>query len=69
MKDNFFVNAPLRSSGSTTKSGWMTEKDFVLFLEHLVKHIRPSVDKPALWTTMDFMCPWKDLIMPRQMAL
>jgi hypothetical protein len=69
MKDNFFVNAPLRSSGSTTKSGWMTEKDFVLFLEHLVKHIRPSVDKPALWTTMDFICPWKDLIMPRQMAL
>lgn len=30
MKDDFLVNASLGSCGSANKSGWITEKDFVL---------------------------------------
>lgn len=48
MKDDFLVNASLGSCGSANKSGWMTEKDFVLYLQHFVKHARPSLEKPVL---------------------
>ncbi len=41
---SFFLNgAPLGSAGSANKSGWMTELDFDKFLEHFIRHARPSV--------------------------
>ena len=34
--------------GSANKSGWMTGDDFVLFMEHFIKHTRVTKDKPVL---------------------
>lgn len=33
---------------SANPSGWSNEAIFVQFLQHFVKHVRPSVDKPVL---------------------
>lgn len=42
------VGAPLGSSGSANKSGWMTETDFVLFLQHFIRFVHPSKDRKVL---------------------
>jgi hypothetical protein len=34
--------APLGSAGSANKSGWMTNVDFVQFMNHFISHVRPS---------------------------
>lgn len=43
-KQSFLRGAPLGSNGSANPSGWMTENDFVLFLTHFIKHVRPSTE-------------------------
>lgn len=47
-KDYFLQAAPAGSSGSANKSGWMTEIDFLKYLEHFVKFANPSQKKPRL---------------------
>lgn len=34
--------------GSCHKSGWMTKENFLVFLQHFVKHAKPSIIQPVL---------------------
>jgi hypothetical protein len=36
----FTANGPEGSAGSENKSGWKTGDDFLLFMEHLIKHTK-----------------------------
>ena len=46
---SYFVNTgPNGCIGSANPSGWMTQDDFVIFLEHFMKHSRCSKEKPIL---------------------
>jgi hypothetical protein len=36
----FTANLPEGSAGSANKSGWMTEDDFLLFMEHFINDTR-----------------------------
>jgi hypothetical protein len=36
----FIANGPEGSAGSANKSGWMTGDDFLLFMEHCIKHTK-----------------------------
>ena len=47
-KEYFLRGAPTGSSGSAYRSGWMTEDNFVLFLEHFKKFANPSPENPVL---------------------
>jgi hypothetical protein len=44
----FIANGPEGSAGSANKSGWMTGDDFLLFMEHFIKHTRVTKDRPML---------------------
>ena len=41
-------HGPPGTIGSSYPSGWMTDCNFLLFIKHLIKHVRPSKDKPML---------------------
>jgi hypothetical protein len=43
----FIANGPEGSAGSANKSGWMTGDDFLLFMEHFIKHTRVTKDRPV----------------------
>ncbi|XP_026019298.1 uncharacterized protein LOC113019676 [Astatotilapia calliptera] len=47
-KDHFIAGAPPGSIGTTTRSGWISEDVFVVFLEHLVQQTKCSPDLPLL---------------------
>ena len=47
-QNHFLIGGPLGSAGTCNKSGWMTEPDFVIFLNHFIKHVRPSPEHPVL---------------------
>jgi hypothetical protein len=34
--------APLGSAGSANKSSWVTNGDFVQFMNHFIRHVRPT---------------------------
>ena len=40
--------APPGTDGSAYPSGWMTIENFLLFLKHFVKHVKPTTDHPVL---------------------
>ena len=44
----FIRDGPVGCAGSADKSGWMTDADFILFMKHFIKHVRPSEDSPVL---------------------
>jgi hypothetical protein len=44
----FIANGPEGSTGSASKSGWMTGDDLLLFMEHFIKHTRVIKDRPVL---------------------
>jgi hypothetical protein len=46
--DYFIPNGPEGSTGSVNKLGWMTEDDFLLFMEHFIKHTRLTNDRLVL---------------------
>ncbi|XP_014677723.1 PREDICTED: uncharacterized protein LOC106817562 isoform X2 [Priapulus caudatus] len=41
-REHFVINRPTGSCGSANPSGWMKEADFLIFLQHFVKHTRCS---------------------------
>ncbi|EFX61064.1 hypothetical protein DAPPUDRAFT_274703 [Daphnia pulex] len=41
-KEYFLNGAPLGSAGSSNKSGWMSDQDFVFFMKHFIQHVRLS---------------------------
>jgi len=47
-KDHFVANGPPGSNGSANPSGWMQEKDFILFLKHFHNHVKSTTERPVL---------------------
>jgi len=47
-KDHFVANGPPGSNGSANPSGWMQEKDFILFLKHFHNHVKSTTERPIL---------------------
>lgn len=45
MVDRLLKGAPPGSIGLTSKSGWINEDIFILWLKHFVRHVRPSVEQ------------------------
>jgi hypothetical protein len=43
-KEYFLNGAPLGSVGSANKSGWMSDKDFVLFMKHFIIDVHSITD-------------------------
>lgn len=44
----FLRGGPEDSIGSGNSSGWMTEKEFSIFLDHFIKYVKPSDKEPVL---------------------
>ena len=47
-KDHFVRDGPVGCIGTANGSGWMLENDFLVFIEHFVKHVRPTINNPVL---------------------
>ncbi len=47
-KESFMNGSPAGSIGHSTKSGWMNEEAFSIFLEHFIRHTNCSIDHPVL---------------------
>ncbi|KAK7469718.1 hypothetical protein BaRGS_00036249 [Batillaria attramentaria] len=47
-KEHFIRDGPPGSIGAAHPSGWMTVENFPLFMEHFIRHVRPSKEKPVL---------------------
>lgn len=47
-KPNMIINGPQGCVGFASPSGWMSSAIFVMYLEHLVKQVRCSVQNPIL---------------------
>lgn len=48
MKPWFLTNSPVGSIGNANSSGWMTGDDFLIFIKHFCKNVKPSIDQPIL---------------------
>lgn len=46
--ERFVDGGPAGCIGSCHKSGWMTKENFLIFLQHFVKHAKPSTAQPIL---------------------
>jgi hypothetical protein len=44
------ASIPDGGAGSANKSGWMTGDNFALFMEHFIKHIKFTKDRPMLFS-------------------
>lgn len=49
-QDHFIQNGPPGCTGTANGSGWMQEADFLVFMKHFAKHVRPSKQQPVLLT-------------------
>lgn len=47
-KDLFIRNGPPESIGAGNSSGWMTVKEFLIFMDHFIKHTKPTPEDPVL---------------------
>ncbi|CAG2199907.1 unnamed protein product [Mytilus edulis] len=47
-KDHFIRDGPQGVCGGAHPSGWMTAENFLIFLQHFVKHTKPSTSHPVL---------------------
>ncbi|XP_018368328.1 PREDICTED: uncharacterized protein LOC108764541, partial [Trachymyrmex cornetzi] len=47
-KDYFLSNGPSDSIGIGNASGWATNDEFLAFMKHFIKHVKPSVEDPLL---------------------
>jgi len=47
-RDHFVRDGPTGCIGAGNKSRWMTDIEFVTFMQHFVQHARPSNDNPCL---------------------
>jgi len=48
MRPEFMTGSPPGSQGIAHECGWMTNDNFILYLNHFVKYAKPSVDNPIL---------------------
>jgi len=47
-KDFFLSNGPPDSIGMGNASGWVTNDEFYVFMEHFIKYVKPSIEDPIL---------------------
>lgn len=47
-KSHFLNGGPIGCAGTANKSGWMNDSSMELFMDHFVKFVRPSKERPAL---------------------
>ncbi|KAI4809047.1 hypothetical protein KUCAC02_017962 [Chaenocephalus aceratus] len=47
-QDSLLNGSPAGSIGHCTKSGWMNEDAFLIFLKHFIRHTNCSTDHPVL---------------------
>ncbi|XP_033119606.1 uncharacterized protein LOC117118966 [Anneissia japonica] len=47
-KDHMLTGAPAGSIGTANPSGWMKQEDFIVFMKHFIKTVRPSIEVPVL---------------------
>jgi len=45
-----FLHGPPDFIGANNSSGWMPEKEFIIFIhiDHFIKYVKPSAEKPIL---------------------
>ncbi|XP_050676211.1 uncharacterized protein LOC126973109 [Leptidea sinapis] len=46
--DLFLRAGPSEAIGAGNSSGWMTEVEFLKFLDHFIQHVKPSIEQPVL---------------------
>lgn len=46
--DIFIKNGRPKAIGAGNSSGWMSETEFLIFLDHFIKHVKPTKDDPVL---------------------
>jgi hypothetical protein len=46
-RDYFIARVPDGRAGFANKSGWITGDNFVLYMEHFIKHTRLTEEKPV----------------------
>ncbi|XP_026745200.1 uncharacterized protein LOC113506559 [Trichoplusia ni] len=44
----FIRGGPPDCIGAGNSSGWMTEKEFLIFMDHFIKHAKPTKEEPVL---------------------
>lgn len=44
----FIRSGPADCIGAGNSSGWMTEKEFGIFIDHFIKHAKPTKEEPVL---------------------
>ncbi|CAK1592497.1 unnamed protein product [Parnassius mnemosyne] len=47
-QDHFIRDGPTDCIGAGNSSGWITNDEFFLFMQHFIKHVRPSKEFPIL---------------------
>jgi hypothetical protein len=47
-KDYMLNGAPPATLGSANPSGWSNEQQFIKFMNHFIKHVKPSKEEPIL---------------------
>ncbi|XP_043469509.1 uncharacterized protein LOC122503138 [Leptopilina heterotoma] len=48
MQTYFLDNVSPGTSGFANESGWMTQPEFIQYIRHFIKFVKPSVDSPVL---------------------
>jgi len=46
--DHFIRDGLVGSIGVAHPSGWMTENNFVVFIQHFIRHVKPTHERPVL---------------------
>ncbi|OWR53841.1 hypothetical protein KGM_200655 [Danaus plexippus plexippus] len=47
-KTHFLNGGPPECIGAGNASGWVTDEEFHQFMQHLIKHVKPSIERPVL---------------------
>ena len=47
-KDLFIRDGPPESIGAGNSSGWMTATEFLIYMDHFIKHVKPTPSEPVL---------------------
>lgn len=47
-KTHFLNDGPPECIGAGNASGWVTDEEFYQFMQHFIKHVKPSMERPVL---------------------
>ncbi|KAJ8728917.1 hypothetical protein PYW07_006613 [Mythimna separata] len=47
-KTHFLNGGPPECIGAGNASGWVTDEEFYQFMQHFIKHVKPSMERPVL---------------------